>query len=170
MHDDTYATPPEKKEDKKLSFGDKVIACSMAAVAAPFVACMAVGAALDLGFDAAEYFVKEKLHYDTLKDKASDKVEQAYDFVEQKIEGNQAKVDPSTVKLAKGAGKIGYGLIRGGGAITGLLGHGIAGYVRRHHNPKLANDLIIHGWEAAQKNIQEGAQTFQEGLDERREK
>jgi hypothetical protein len=165
MQDDTRATPP-KKEDEKPSFGDKVLTYSIAVVAAPFVACWAVGA----GLDAAGDFIKEKVRYDSLKGKASDKVEEVYDFVEKKMDSSEAAVDPSTVKLAKGAGKIGYGLVRGGLAIAGLVGHGLAGYARRNHNPKLANDIIKHGWEAAQHNIEEGAQTFQQGLDERRGK
>jgi hypothetical protein len=121
---------------------------------------------------------------DKIENKVSDTVSSAWDRVDETTDAlrdkgeaiiskevESGKLHPSTIKLATGAAQVSYGMVRGALAVGGIIGHGVSGVLTRQHNPGLKRigfDFIKHGFEDAHESIQEGAETFKEGLRERR--
>ena len=197
MQENTDGTPhkPETgstntKGDEKSSLSAKVgqiaVGCAVVPIAAVAIGCTIVSTALDAVWDSAEAIADRVTDKVTdgvtiVKDKATEKVEAILDSekVEAILDNEKVKAifhtidnkldhNTGTVKLAKGAAQVGYGLLRGGLAVSGALGHGLAGFFMRRHTPGVAAKIIKHGFEAASDNIEEGAEIFKEGLDERR--
>jgi hypothetical protein len=119
-----------------------------------------------LGDEAETFLASEK------GEAFKNKVEAFGDKVKHFIETADS-ADSGNAKLAKGAGKVAYGLARGGFAISGALGHGLSGYLFKQNSlaaKRLAGEWIKHGFEAAGHNIREGSRVFKQGLDERLKK
>jgi hypothetical protein len=127
----------------------------------------------EASLDAIDY-VQDKISdisYDVehaIRDKATELRDKTDKIIHDKVD--DGKVEGSTIGMATGAVKIGYGLVRGGFAVAGILGHGIAGYFMRHHNPAGAKHLVEHGFDAAKKHIGEGLEIFKDALEERQKK
>ncbi len=147
-----------------------VAGAAVVIVTSPFIAAKYVADAawdkLEKGLDKAEEKIEEALcNSETL-----DAVE---DFVSAHKERFAAEPETSTGKLAKGFGKIAYGLTRGGLAITALVGHGPSAALLRQRNPvfkRAAAEIIKHGFEAARDEIQAGAKLLKQGITEQRKK
>jgi len=117
--------------------------------------------------------------FDDLRDKANDtlddlrdKAQEVAEDVNDKIQEKCADMNPSTLKLAEGAAKVTYGVVRGGLAASGVLGHGIAGAMVRNNRisfkaRQAAAQAIGHGFEIAGEKIREGAGLLKDGLEER---
>lgn len=127
----------------------------------------------EVSLDAIDY-VQDKIsdiRYDAehaIRDKATELRDKADKLISDKVE--QGKLEETTVGMVTGAAKIGYGLVRGGLAVAGMLGHGVAGFFQKRHNYGAANQLIKHSFEVAGKHIGEGVDIFKDALDERRNK
>lgn len=106
--------------------------------------------------------------FDKLSDSISDIPDKIDDAIDEQIE--KGRVRSSTVKMVKGAGKITYGLARGGLALSGAFGHGLMGVMMRRHRYDLAAKMMKSGMDAAKRNIDRGEELFRKGLDERRNK
>jgi hypothetical protein len=195
MQEDKQVAPPGK-EDKKLSpVADGALTALVAIVAVPVVACIAVGEVLDAvgdkvedGLNVVTDKVNKKLNQKReafLKTEKGESYKNKVEALGEKVEGlaetvndfinktESSETDSPNAKLTKGAGTVAYGLVRGGLAISGALGHGISGFLIRQKNPyaiRMGAEFIKHGFEAAEHNIQEGAKTFKEGLRDRSKK
>lgn len=128
---------------------------------------------LETCLDAYGY-VEDKLSdiRDKVEDAISDKVDDLRTKADEIVSKNvgDGKVDQTTIGMTTGAAKIGYGIVRGLGAVAGIFGHGIAGFLTRHHNPIAAREYVKHGFEDAEKYIGQGLEVFKEALEERRKK
>jgi hypothetical protein len=169
QEDEKLHEPQEKTPSLALKVGQVAVGVALAPVVAVVAGGFAVAAAVDIAFDGLETVVDKVTDGVTgVAERTGDKVKE---FIEAKMEDSGVNADPSTVKLAKGAGKVAYGLARGGFAVSGALGHGLVGLMRKNHvSSGIIAKYLQHGFEEAGRNIREGAETFNEGLDERRKK
>ena len=127
----------------------------------------------DLKDTAADVGSKAKETLDDFSVKAEEVAESCAEGLKDKIEEKCAEMNPSTLKIGKGAAKVTYGIVRGGLAVSGALGHGIVGHAVRnnHMSPKVRQEaarMIGHGFEAAGDQIEEGARLVKEGLEDRK--
>jgi len=171
-HEPPSASDANTKKDETSSaaqkLGEIALTCALAPVVVVAAGCMAASCAVDVAFDGLETVVDKVTDGVTgVAEKAGDKVKE---FIDAKMEDSGVKADPSTVKLAKGAGKVAFGLARGAWAVAGVLGHGTAGFFMRRHNPALASTIVGDGFKAAAENIEDGVELIGDGLSERRER
>lgn len=156
-------------QDQKPSLGTRIgqiaVGCAVAPIVGVALGCSVVRDALDAVWDGAE----------AIADKVADKVSDGANALGAKAESfidAKSGVPPGdpNAKIVKGAAQVGYGLLRGGLAVSGVLGHGLAGFFARRHNTAMAAQIVKHGFQDAGDHIQKGAKVFKDALEERRKK